>query len=62
MKNNLFFKLIFILIFYVNISNSYSSEELKFEATSIEIIDKDKIIIAKAVSYTHLTLPTIYSV
>ena len=47
MKNNLFFKLIFILIFYVNISNSYSSEELKFEATSIEIIDKDKIIIAK---------------
>ena len=30
----------------INISHSYS-EELKFEATSIEIIDKDKIIIAK---------------
>ena len=46
MKNNLVFKLIFFLIFYINFSNSYS-EELKFEATSIEIIDKDKIIIAK---------------
>ena len=46
MKNNLIFKLIFFLIFYINFSNSYS-EELKFEATSIEIIDKDKIIIAK---------------
>ena len=31
---------------YINISNSHS-EDLKFEATSIEIIDKDKIIIAK---------------
>ncbi len=46
MKNNFFFKLIFFLIFYINISISYS-EELKFEASSIEIIDKDKIIIAK---------------
>ena len=46
MKNNLIFKFIFFLIFYINVSNSYS-EELKFEATSIEIIDKDKIIIAK---------------
>ncbi len=46
MKNNLYFKIIFFLIFYLNISNSYS-EDLKFEAKSIEIIDKDKIIIAK---------------
>ena len=45
MRSNLFLKLIFILIFYINISNSFS-EELKFEASSIEIIDKDKIIIA----------------
>ena len=46
MRSNLVFKIIFFLIFYRNISNLYS-EELKFEATSIEIIDKDKIIIAK---------------
>ena len=46
MRSNLILKLIFFLIFYINISNSYS-EELRFEATSIEIIDKDKIIIAK---------------
>ncbi len=45
MKSNLISKIIFFLIFYINISHSYS-EELKFEATSIEIIDKDKIIIA----------------
>ena len=46
MRSKLVFKLIFFLIFYINVSNSYS-EELKFEATSIEIIDKDKIIVAK---------------
>ncbi len=46
MKNNLISKLAFLLVFSINISNSYS-EELKFEASSIEIIDKDKIIIAK---------------
>ena len=46
MKSNLISKLIFFLIFYINISYSYS-EELKFEAASIEIVDKDKIIIAK---------------
>ncbi len=46
MKNNLITKLFFFFILYINISVSYS-EELKFEATSIEIIDKDKIIIAK---------------
>ena len=46
MKSNLIFKLIFFLIFFISFSYSYS-EELKFEATSIEIIDKDKIIIAK---------------
>ncbi len=46
MKNNLILKLISLLIFFVKISNSYS-EELRFEASSIEIIDKDKIIIAK---------------
>ena len=45
MKNNLISKLIFFLIIYLSISHSYS-EELKFEATSIEILDKDKIIIA----------------
>ena len=45
MKSNLISKLIFLLIFNINISFSYS-EELKFEAKSIEIIDKDKIIIA----------------
>ncbi len=46
MRNNLVFKLIFFLIFCINLSNSYS-EELKFEASSIEIVDKDKIIIAE---------------
>ena len=46
MKSNLIFKLFFFLIFFINISTSYS-EELRFEATSIEILDKDKIIIAK---------------
>ena len=46
MRNSLVHKLIFFLIFYVYISYSYS-EELKFEASSIEIIDKDKVIIAK---------------
>jgi len=46
MKSNLVSKLILFLIFCINVSHSYS-EELKFEATSIEIIDKDKIIIAK---------------
>ncbi|MDC3151792.1 LPS assembly protein LptD [Candidatus Pelagibacter sp.] len=46
MKSNLISKLIFFLMICINISHSYS-EELKFEATSIEIIDKDKIIIAK---------------
>jgi len=45
MRSKLFFKLIFFLIICINVSNSYS-EELKFEATSIEIIDKDKIVIA----------------
>jgi len=46
MKNNSISKFLFFLIIFINFSNSYS-EELKFEATSIEIIDKDKIIIAK---------------
>ena len=46
MKSNFISKLIFFLIFCIKISNSYS-EELRFEATSIEIIDKDKVIIAK---------------
>ena len=45
MRSKFVFKLIFFLIFYICVSNSYS-EELKFEATSIEIIDKDKIVIA----------------
>ena len=46
MRNNLVFKLIFFLVFCISLSNSYS-EELKFEASSIEIVDKDKIIIAE---------------
>ena len=46
MRNNLVYKLIFFLIFYVYISPSYT-EELRFEASSIEIIDKDKVVIAK---------------
>ncbi len=45
MISNLISKLIFFLIFCINITHS-NSEELEFEATSIEIIDKDKIIIA----------------
>ena len=45
MIGKLISKLIFFLIFCINVTYSYS-EELKFEATSIEIIDKDKIIIA----------------
>ena len=46
MKNNFILKLLFFfLIFFVYFFSSYSNE-LKFEATSIEIIDKDKIIIA----------------
>ena len=45
MIGKLISKLIFFLIICINITHSYS-EELKFEATSIEIIDKDKIIIA----------------
>ena len=45
MISNLISKLIFFLIFCINITHSIS-EELEFEATSIEIIDKDKIIIA----------------
>ncbi len=46
MKNNIISKFIFFFIIFTNTLNSYS-EELKFEATSIEIIDKDKIIIAQ---------------
>ncbi len=46
MKSNFISKVILFLVFFINISYSYS-EELKFEASSIEIIDKDKIIIAK---------------
>ncbi len=46
MKNNFLSKLLFFLIFFIYFLNAYS-DELKFEASSIEIIDKDKIIIAK---------------
>ena len=46
MKNNFIFKLLLFLIFSLNSFIAYS-EELKFEASSIEIIDKDKIVIAK---------------
>ncbi len=46
MKNNLITKFFFFLLFLIY-SLSVNSEELKFEASSIEIIDKDKIVIAK---------------
>ncbi len=46
MKNNLFFKFLFFFIFFLNFLYA-SSEELKFEASSIEIIDQDKIVIAE---------------
>ena len=46
MKSNFAFKFSFFFIFFINFLSAYS-EELKFEATSIEIIDKDKIVIAK---------------
>ena len=45
MKNNLISKLIFFLIIFTNFFSH--AEELRFEATSIEIEDKDKIITAK---------------
>ena len=46
MKSNFTSKFLVFSIFFINFLSAYS-EELKFEATSIEIIDKDKIIIAK---------------
>ncbi len=46
MKSNFTSKFLIFSIFFINFLSAYS-EELKFEATSIEIIDKDKIIIAK---------------
>ena len=46
MKNNFISKFLFFLLFFINFL-SVNSEELKFEATSIEILDKDKIVIAK---------------
>ena len=46
MKNNLITKFSYFLLFLIY-SLSVNSEELKFEASSIEIIDKDKIVIAK---------------
>tara|TARA_Y100000816_G_scaffold131527_1_gene92850 strand:+ start:1709 stop:4093 length:2385 start_codon:yes stop_codon:yes gene_type:complete len=46
MKSNFAFKVLFFSIFFINFLKAYS-EEFRFEATSIEIIDKDKIVIAK---------------
>ena len=46
MKSNFALKFLFFSIFFVNFLSVYS-EELRFEASSIEIIDKDKIVIAK---------------
>ena len=46
MKNNFILTLLFLFIFF-NYSLNVYSDELKFEATSIEIIDKDKIVLAK---------------
>ena len=45
-ENNLPRKVIFFLVFLTNFLSAYS-EELRFEATSIELEDKDKIITAK---------------
>jgi len=46
MKNNLIINLLFFILIFLNFLK-VNSDELKFEATSIEIIDKDKIVIAK---------------
>ena len=46
MKNNLILKFSLFFIFFLNFLNAFS-EELKFEASSIEIIDRDKIVIAE---------------
>ena len=46
MKSNIILKLSFYIIIFCHFFNA-NSNELKFEATSIELIDKDKIIIAK---------------
>ena len=45
MKNNLISKLIFFLVIFTNFFSH--AEELRFEATSIEIEDRDKIVTAK---------------
>ena len=46
MKNNLILKFSFFFIFFLNFLSAFS-EVLKFEASSIEILDKDKIVIAE---------------
>ena len=46
MKNKFVYCLLFFVICFSYYSNSYSNE-LKFEASSIEIVDKDKFIVAK---------------
>ena len=46
MKNKFNLRLLLIFLYFLSFFNA-SSQELKFEASSIEIIDKDKIIIAK---------------
>ena len=46
MKSNIILKLSFYIIIFCHFLNA-NSNELKFEATSIELIDKDKIIMAK---------------
>ena len=45
MKNSFISKISFFLTFLI-FSFSAFSDELKFEATSIEIIDEDKVVIA----------------
>ena len=46
MKNNLILKFSFFFIFFLNFLNAFT-QEFRFEASSIEIIDKDKIVIAE---------------
>ena len=46
MKSKIILKFSFFFIFFLNFLNAFS-QEFRFEASSIEIIDKDKIVIAE---------------
>ena len=57
MKSNIILKLSFYIIIFCHFLSA-NSNELKFEATSIELIDKDKIIIAKKEFSSRLIVGT----